>query len=308
MLMKRRFVFLFLILVFLCGCNSSKKISNDVEEIKPYREIFLTDIVQLSDNRYSCSFDEVEHDFIIDFPSVVEGAPLVILLPGYDMTAEAMKQNYAFEKSANPRGYVTVYVTGSVNKEDNIRTGIGWNSGLSAVGNEDVRFIVALAEYLQETYSLDKAHTFTAGFSNGAFMNHRLAMEAQNTFTACVSVAGKMPGRIWNNRNETNHIGFFQITGGKDDLIPKHSDGSARFAQDPAIEDVIEYWAQSDGLSVVTEENLANDIVLTKYLDENGGNLQVWHLFLKDAHHSWPSIAIHGIDTNALILDFFDSF
>ena len=109
-------------------------------------------------------------------------------------------------------------------------------------------------------------------------MNHRLAMEAQNTFTACVSVAGKMPGRIRDNRNETNHIGFLQITGGKDDLIPKNSDGSARFAKDPAIEDVIEYWAQSNGLYAVTEENLTNYAVLTKYTDENGGNVNVWHL------------------------------
>ena len=295
--------------LFVFSCTSSKQepaeVQPQVDDVIPE----LTDIQKLDDNKYTCSFDDIVHDFIIDLPEVVENAPLVIMLPGYMMTAESMRFEYAFEKEACQRGYAVVYVTGSVQEGDNIRTGIGWNSGLSSQGNKDVQFIVALAEYLQNEYSLDRSRTFTAGFSNGAFMNHRLAMEASGTFTACVSVAGKMTALVWNNQNEKNHIGFFQITGQKDDLIPKNSDGSARFTKDPAIEDVMDYWAKSNGLEIMQQQEIGNDSVLTKWSDENQeSGVQVWHLVMETGYHSWPTQSLHGFSANTVILDFFDCF
>ncbi|MBQ6520155.1 MAG: hypothetical protein IJI14_15685 [Anaerolineaceae bacterium] len=47
-------------------------------------------------------------------------------------------------------------------------------------------------------------------------MVHRLEMEAGDIFSACVSVAGMMPVKIWNARNDANNISFFQISGKKD--------------------------------------------------------------------------------------------
>lgn len=32
---------------------------------------------------------------------------------------------------------------------------------------------------------------------------------------------------------------------------------------------------------------------------------QVWHLFVKNGRHSWPSEKLNGIDANRLILEFF---
>ena len=268
--MKKLFISaIVLFSLFAFSCTSSKQeqaeVQPQVDEVIPE----LTDIQKLDDNKYTCSFDNIVHDFIIDLPEVVENAPLVIMLPGYMMTAESMRFEYAFEKEACPRGYAVVYVTGSVQKGDNIRTGIGWNSGLSSQGNKDVQFIIALAEYLQNEYSFDRSRTFTAGFSNGAFMNHRLAMEASGTLAACVSVAGKMTAQVWNNQNEKNHVGFLQITGEKDELIPKNSDGSSRFTKDPAIEDVMDYWAKSNGLENMQQQEIGNSSVLTKWSDEN---------------------------------------
>ena len=310
--MKKLCNFIILLFVLMAfSCTSSKPAQTDTKSAfeEPETVPELTDIQKLDDNKYTCSFDDIVHDFIIDLPDVVENAPLVIMLPGYMMTAESMRFEYAFEKEACKRGYAVVYVTGSVQKGDNIRTGIGWNSGLSSQGNKDVQFIVALAEYLQNEYGFDASRTFTAGFSNGAFMNHRLAMQAGNTFKACVSVAGKMTALVWNNQNEKNHVGFLQITGEKDDLIPKNSDGSSRFTKDPAIEDVMDYWAKSNGLENMQQQEIGNSSVLTKWSDESGqSGVQVWHIFIGGGHHSWPTQSIHGFSANTIILDFFDSF
>ena len=265
----------------------------------------LSDIVNLKNNCYSCSFEGVKHDFILYLPEKAEGAPLVVLLPGYGNTAESFQNSTHFEQTANKEGYAVVYVTGAPNPNDPV-SAVGWNSGIGTEGNDDVAFLASLAEALQEQYALDKTRIFAVGFSNGAFMTHRLAMEAGNTFSAFVSVAGLMPEKVWDDRKGKNDISFFQITGEKDDVVPKNSDGSAEYAPAPAIEDVMTYWAMSNGLEKCESEEIGKGSILTKYRSDEKKN-QVWTLFIKNGRHSWPNEKRCGIDANSLILAFFET-
>ena len=253
----------------------------------------------------TCSFDGVKHTFLLELPEETEGAPLVIMLPGYGNTAEAFRTEIHFERDANPLGYAVVYVTGAPDP-CSATSSVGWNSEAGTGGNRDVEFLTALARYLQETYSLDRNRCYAVGFSNGAFMTDRLAMEASDTFQACVSVAGLMKQSVWDLRRENNTVGFFQITGEKDDVVPKNSDGSARYAKAPAIEDVMEYWAASNGLDRSETVPVGVASVMTRYTGVDKPQ-QVWHLVVSNGHHSWPSERFHQINTNALILEFLDA-
>lgn len=265
----------------------------------------LDDLVQDGDGKYSCTFEGVKHDFIVDLPEQPAGAPCVIMLHGYGESAGGFRSAVRFEAQANPAGYAVVYVTGAANPNDKT-SAAGWNSGISSDGNDDVSFLVTFANYLQTEYGFDPDRMFAAGFSNGAFMMHRLAMEASDTFAACVSVAGRMPESIWDARREFNAVGFFQITGEKDDVVPKNSDGSAKYSPAPAIEDVMAYWAESDGLTLSETADTGKSGLLKKYTGD-GKSVQVWDLFIKNGRHSWPDKDLTGIDTNQLILDFFEA-
>lgn len=259
----------------------------------------------LQGNSFSCTFEGIKHKFILDLPEKSDGAPLVLMLPGYGNTADSFRTATRFEQEANALGYAVAWVTGARNPNDRLSS-VGWNSGIGIEGNNDTAFLVSLAKYLQKEYSFDDKRTFAAGFSNGAFMIHRLAMEAGDTFSAFVSVAGMMPVKIWDARKEDNDISFFQITGEKDDVVPKNSDGSAALAKDPPIEDVMAYWAASDGLTLCSSEETGNGSVLTKCRSEQKPD-QVWSLFVKDGRHSWPDEKQTGIETNRLILEFFET-
>ncbi len=256
------------------------------------------------DNKFTCTFDGIGHDLIIDLPEKTEGAPFVIMLHGYGNTAESFRSAVHLEKEANARGYAVIYVTGAPDQDD-ATSAPGWNSGIKEGGNRDVEFLRALAAFLQDKYSFDKKRTYAAGFSNGAFMIHRLAAQGGDTFTAVASVAGFMTEYVWDNKSGSNDIGFFQITGQKDNVVPKNSDGSAKHNSAPAIEDVMAYWAGSNGLDTKAEEKIGKkDSTLTKYYGDS--KKQVWDLFVIDGRHSWPDEKLTGIDTNKLILDFFD--
>ena len=283
------------LLVLLAGCGKQGETAVPAIE----------DVVQEEQDMYSCVYDGVKHGFLVELPAETEGAPLVLMLPGYGNTAESFRLQTHFEEDACPRGYAVAYVTGAPNP--NVPTSSnGWNSNADPEGNKDAEFLVALADWLQKTYALDKSRTYAVGFSNGAFMTHRLAMDAQETFAASVSVAGLMPESVWEERRENNSVGFFQITGEKDDTVPKNSDGSARYARAPAIEDVMEYWANSNGLELSETGLIGEASVLTKYSSAEK-QPQVWHLVVSDGHHSWPNEQYNQINTNTLILEFLDS-
>ncbi len=291
---KRYFtVFLFfLVISFLTACVKPTKAS-------------LEEIEVIDSQRMICTFEGIKHDFILDFPEETEGVPLIIMLPGYGNNAKSFRDMVHLELEANVRGYAVVYVTGAADSGDST-SALGWNSGIGNATNNDVDFLCAVVSYLEENYGFDSGATFAVGFSNGAFMTHRLAMEAGDTFEAVVSVAGKMSKVIWENRSDYNDISVFQITGEKDDVVPKNSDNTAIYAIDPAIEEVMEYWAESNGLTEEMTETIGKNSILTKNTGIDSTN-QVWSLLVKDGRHSWPDKNINGIDTNSLILDFFEA-
>ena len=253
----------------------------------------------------SCTYAGIRHDMILDLPETPDGAPLIVMLPGYGQTAESFRSFTNMEEAANPRGYAVLYVTGAPQPNDPTSS-YGWNSGLSPEGNPDTAFLKALAGSMQETYGFDSARTFAAGFSNGGFMMHRLAMECADTFAAVASVAGRITDSIWENRNEANSVGVLQITGEKDEVIPKHSDGTADRYDVPGIEDVMAYWAASNGLTESASETVGDKSVLTKYTG-SGTSKQVWDVFIPNGRHSWPNGDYNGVIANDLILDFFDA-
>lgn len=264
----------------------------------------LEDLTETGDNTYTCSYDGVGHDFILELPEETEGAPLIVMLHGYGQSASVMKSEVHMEEDAVPKGYAVVYVTGAPDSTDPTSAN-GWNSGISENENDDVGFIVSLTEYLQDEYGFDKDRTYAAGFSNGAFMMHRLAMDAQDVFSAVASVCGKMPKSVWDRRYGANQVGVLQISGEKDDVVPKALDGSATYAYDPGIEDVMQYWADSNGISQCVDESIGKNSTITKYGDTKGH--KVWSVMVKDGHHSWYDEGLTGIDVNGLIIEFFEA-
>ena len=299
--------FLFALLAVTgCGQEADKKVhiessTKKTEKEPAYEE--LTDIHNKSGNSFTCSYEGVKHDFLVFLPDRTGGAPFVLMLHGYGESSESFCNKTHFEEEACKRGFGVIYVDGAPDPND-ATSASGWNSGIGREGNHDTAFLCSLADYLEKEYSFSKDNAYAVGFSNGAFMTHRLAMEAADVFSGVVSVAGKMPEKIWNNRNSENHISFFQITGEKDDVVPKNSDGSAKYSSDPAIEDVMDYWVSSNGLKENREEVIGKGSVLTEY---SGNREAVWNLLVKDGRHSWPEESICGFDTNSLILDFLEN-
>lgn len=268
-------------IMLLCtGCSQNTK---DVSALENVEEV--------GKNKYTCTYEDCKYEFVTSLPEQTKDAPLIVMLHGYGDSAEGFRNGTGMDKKANPLGYALVYPS----------AGLGWNSGIAEEDKPDEEFLISLVQYLQDTYGLDSKHTYAVGFSNGAFMTHRLAMEASDTFEGCVSVCGMMPERIWNEREQAKPVSFFQITGENDSVVPKHSDGSADHKNDPAIEDVMDHYVQTGGMKLTEELTVGNMSRLSKY---GKGKRQVWDLFVGKGSHGWY---FRDVDTNEMILEFLET-
>lgn len=266
----------------------------------------LEDISETGENVFTCTYDGVEHDFVISLPQESENAPLIVMLHGAGDSAENFRTTSGFDDDALPKGYAVCYASGTVNAKAG-RSYRSWNYGRIEPDYDDVGFIKALVYYLVDEYSLDENHVFCAGFSNGGFMNFRLALEAQDTFLACASVCGDLCKTLWNKRPEKNNVGMLAVIGEIDEAVPKNFDGSAETALDPAIEDVLDYMASSNGLEKQSEGEIGDGSIIYKYGADSNEDI-VWGVVVKDAKHGWPTEELNGISVNKLILEFFENW
>lgn len=267
----------------------------------------IENVTSIKENKsFSCIYQDVEHKFNVFLPENTDRSthyPLIIMLHGYGNTSESFASQTHFERNACEKGYVVAYITSTPDSKGYI----GWNSGLDDSDKDDVGFITALTSYLQEQYHCDKNRTFVVGFSNGAFMTQRLAVDASDKYTAIASVSGMMPKITWEKRQDRTNISILEIYGTKDDVIPMKSNGSDQTSINPAIEDVMEYWASANNLSNHTEDVLSERSLCTKYANSENTNF-VWTVTIQDGRHSWPEQSYAGFSTNELILTFFDQF
>lgn len=270
----------------------------------------LRDVSTADDGVASCLYDGTERHFILAAPQSEPVAGIIVMLHGYGSGGRAFADDTAaFRDKAVRRGYVLVYPDG-VPDPDDPTAAAGWNSGIGASSVDDIGFLRSLALYLKDEYGVSREKVYAVGFSNGAFMTYRLAIEGSDCYAAVVSVAGMMPEKLWKERPKRNDIAVLQINGTKDDVVPMHLNGSAEHSGAPAIEDVMEYFAESMKLGEGITTELSSRAALTRHYMTSGDEdikrrrQEVAYIYITDGRHNWPEEKYVGFDADKLILDF----
>ena len=285
------FVMILSMLAGVCSCAKA-----------PRPQSQITDVVQTEDNTYECQFEGMTFDFMLFLPEKVDSkTPLILMMTGLYNNNSGFKLQTHMDETACPRGYAVCYV-----QPGRGTGGKGWDCGLWNVKNVDsLDYLVNLVIYLQDEYGLSKTKAFAAGFSNGGFMAHRVAMEASDTFIAVASVSGLMANKIWDEKVDKTSIGVLEIWGTNDTLFSQDGNDTSAALPYPPIEEVMEYWAQANGLGASGKEQLSGRAELTKYTALLN-KTQVWSVKIEEGEHEWPAEDVAGFNANELILDFFE--
>lgn len=298
-MMKKIFVSIFVIFIFFGIFYCVYKKSLSIQKVE-YDE---------KNNEFSCVYKNQNRKFILCLPDDFEkkdendrkNTPLVILLHGYGANANEFKNETKFHKLANKKNYAVLYVTGTANPNF-LMSSFGWHYNYDSLSENDMNFLIELAKYHQKKYGLSKK-TFVVGFSNGAILAIKLAVAHSDFFCAVVSVAGMMTDSVWNHKKEKNKIGFMQINGTKDELVPMELNNSTKYNPNPPMEKVIEYFARANELLLEAKTEYLSERTFMKSFDS-----KVCWCLIADEHHTWPSERWSKINVNQIILDFFDKF
>jgi polyhydroxybutyrate depolymerase len=234
------------------------------------------------------------------------GLPLVIALHGNspDSSGAMMRTWTSFEAHAEEWGIAVASPDGCHGS---------WADGrgvtpADADGVDDVAFLSALIDWSAEHHGTRADHTIVAGISNGAFMAHRMAVQASDRVAAFGAVAGALPAALLEEQ-PAYAVSALLINGDADPLVSL--DGGYSRHRGPGGElrgrvlsqaETTEYWRTTDGcgsgpdVETVEETPPSPDrpgwLGLTRRTIGGGiGGTRVVTVTVHGGGHTWPGMA-----------------
>lgn len=179
-----------------------------------------------------------------------EPAPLIVVLHGYGQGADY--DSLGLEPLAEQDGVLLAYLAGTV---DGLARRF-WNASevccnFFAAPVDDVTYVRAVIDDVSRRRPVDPKRVYVAGFSNGAFMAHRLACELPDRIAAIVAVSGV---NATDNCRPRQPVAVLQVHGDADPVVHylggRLGAGSAEY---PSVTTSIEGWRDLNGCDQAPE-------------------------------------------------------
>ncbi|MCH7763397.1 MAG: hypothetical protein IIB95_06595, partial [Candidatus Marinimicrobia bacterium] len=241
--------------------------------------------------------------------------PVVISLHGYGSTIQWYKNYTLLHEFADTSGFITVYPA-AIDQS--------WNSGLIGIGYidttvNDVGFISALIDTLKVHYDIDLSRVYCCGYSLGAEMTYRLAIELGYRFAAVASVAGLINDVTGNLGGPIRPIPILHIHGTEDTYATWNGDHKNSWT----VPETIDFWLEKNDCALPADTVSLPDLDPTdgctvEKISYNNCSENSSFIFYKiqGGGHHWPDAAFNwgagnlnrDINANVEIWNFFQNY
>ena len=246
-------------------------------------------------------------------------SPLVLDLPGFGSTSEGQDSSNQMASKGTERGYIVVTPEASPATVGPM-TGPMWNivgafsdappdptADVDLSQSDDVGFLNALVDHVEDTLCVDTEREYIAGMSVGAGMTTWMICQDSSRFAAAAPVAGMTQGLSCPASTVPPFITFH----GDADSQVEYAGGklSGFDLGIPAVEERAADFAERQGCTAnKTETPIGADVVHMVWDCPPGAGAEVYKIL--GGEHVWPgsaaSRATQTVDATSLILDFFD--
>lgn len=233
--------------------------------------------------------DGIQREYILYVPASYNGStqvPLLFNFHGYGSNAIQQLFFGDFREIADREGFIIVHPEGTEDATGSQHWNVGWGS--STV--DDVGFVSALIDQLQQEYSINADRIYSTGMSNGGFISYELACQLGSRIAAIASVTGSMSLPTFQNCNPVRSIPVMQIHGTADATVPY--EGSTISTP---IEEVMEYWVSYNNcdmnpiITAIDDIDMTDQTTVEHIVYPNGDMGITTELFLvENGTHSWP--------------------
>jgi polyhydroxybutyrate depolymerase len=196
-----------------------------------------------------------ERTFIEYVPkSFKPGAPLLFVLHPSGGDAEGMREysDFEFDELADKYGFLVVYPDGFDSTWNDCRSGSPFPSKRLKI--DDAGFIKSLINVEVTSHAVDRKRVFAAGWSNGAQLAYRLALEYPADFAGVAAISASVPVKENLDCGQVDKpIPVMVVNGTADPINPFRGGmvnlGSAQLGNVLSSEDTAKYWAKLLGVT-----------------------------------------------------------
>jgi polyhydroxybutyrate depolymerase len=196
-----------------------------------------------------------ERTFIEYVPKTLKpGAPLLFVLHPSGGDAASMRQysNYEFDELADKHGFLVVYPDGFDNTWNDCRRGSPFSSKRLKI--DDAGFVKSLLNHEVTAHEVDRKRVFAAGWSNGAQLAYRLALEYPDDFAGVAAISASVPVKENLDCGQADKpIPVMIVNGTADPINPFRGGmvnlGGAMLGNVLSSEDTAKYWAKLLGVT-----------------------------------------------------------
>lgn len=263
---------------------------------------------------HTISHDGKTREYILYVPQVYDGStdvPLVLNLHGYTSNMNSQLLYGDFRKIADTANFILVVPNG-------LTDGSGqqhWNFFLPN-GEDDLGFLSALIDELDNTYSINTDRVYSTGMSNGGYMSIHLACNLSSKITAVASVTGTMNPYAMSSCSPSRPVPTMLIHGTNDPTVPYNGNTTSA-----SVPNVISHWVNQTNctttpvLTNVPNTSTTDGCTAEHYLYTGGANGATVELFkIIGGGHTWPGAPVdigvtnHDFDASVEIWRFFSQY
>jgi polyhydroxybutyrate depolymerase len=260
------------------------------------------------DMDYVLDWDGDMREYRVHAPPGYDGTravPVVLVLHGYTETNDQIETITQMTPETDARGVIVVYPQGR---------STSWNAGnccgsSASLGVDDVGFIGAMLDQIEDAYCVDEKRVYSSGFSNGGMLSQRLACELSDRIAAIGPVAGPL---ALDACDPPRAVPVMEFHGTSDFVVPYDGGG---FSSTQSVDETIAAWVANNACQ---ETPMVTFDMGDASCETYGGcedDASVTICTLEGGGHQWPGGMSAGpggtinmdIFASAALLDFFEA-
>lgn len=301
--------------LLLTACASTDK-ANDSEPAEQVETEAPTTLDPPVNGTNTFVHDDLERKFRLHIPSDAQpDAPLVVVIHGYTSSAQIIEGYSGMNALSEEHGFVVVYPQGTTDDWGNNFFNVGYDFH-DSIPVDDIGYIHALIDYLQESLQLSATNVFSMGMSNGGDMSYMLACQS-DVVKAIAPVAGCMMKHIYETCEPNRSVPVLEIHGTLDDvtLVEGDVDNSEGWGAYMPLNDTIQFWVSHNNLDASETTDIddidssdGSTVRYHRYYSSSNAT-EVWLYEVIDGGHDWPgAFGNQDIDSSRLAWDFFSKY
>jgi Poly(3-hydroxybutyrate) depolymerase len=215
--------------------------------------------------------------------------PLVVVMHGALCNAGMIEWTCKMSNQAEKDNFIVAYPEGTGPVYRGLLT---WNAG-SCCGTaskskiNDIKFLRAMIDEIEQQFDIDKNRIYLAGVSNGGMMAYRAASELSDVVAAIASVEGCMLTKC----TASQPVSVVAFHGTEDSIIP-YNGGTGRWlgfypVHTTKVSDTIETWVKHNQCSNTIVSEQIDTVTKEEYTGGTNGSAVCLYT-LKGGRHAWP--------------------